>query len=212
MQWTKMAVAALAVTAASPAMAQVELKVGGVGFAMALPGGYCVPSHPDDVARMKFAESLDGDHVTLVSLVPCKRGDMTDYILIKAPKRAVNQTVTLDQLMRQIGPEFDRQNGNNIAIPATEAKLGGALSAQHGESVDVALALGPRGRDKSCAYIGGTVRSDGLAGNVVAVGGCITAIGGRMLMVTLYGAGDKPETVSRLLRNSRAIALTIKPK
>jgi hypothetical protein len=211
MHCLKMLAAMVSLALASPALAQVKFSVGGVNYTMPLPAGYCPPAHPDDVKRMDFAASLDTEHVTLASLVRCKRDNATDYILIKTPKGNVNLTVTLEQLMREAGPVFDQMEGQNVAVPDAEQNLGQAIGRETGRETDVAMAVGPRGRDARCLYIGGTVRSQGLAGGTIALGGCISATGGRMLMLAVYGQGDKPETVRALMRQSRALIETIKP-
>lgn len=214
MHWLKRAATVVAVAAASPALAQnADFRVGDVSFTLPLPKGYCVPTRGNDVYRTNFAASLDKQNVTALSIVPCaENADPLDYMLIKAPIAMVNADVTMPQLLSMLGPEFDKPEGADIPLPGTEKTVGDALTEHAGAPVEVSMAIGPRGHDDRCAYIGGLARVEGMADGGMAVGGCVTVAGGRMLMVFVYSRGSDASAVRALLPRARALALSVKVK
>ena len=189
-------------------------QVGGVNFAMQLPSGYCLPTG-QHAALAQLLAATDPTNVTDVALFRCGAPvitDADDYTIIKTPVRVLTETVTRQQVLESVGAEFDKPefavllksgaidkqvaDNFNKAVPA-DAKFDGALR--------------PLGRDDTCAYIGGTVAVEGKGLRYTqAVGGCITSIGGRVVLIFRYGIKTGTEDVLQLLRESKALVATIK--
>lgn len=208
MRWLTMA-AVMAVATASPAMAQsADFRVGAVRYTMALPKGYCEPTRAEDVSRMHFAASNDKVGMTALSLVPCEPGDLSDYILVKAPLSMVDTPMTVAQLQKEAGAEFDQQG--DVPLDGLEQDLSSAASERSGQKVEMKTAIGPRGRDDICLYLGGTATFEGIA--TLSMGGCMTSVGDRVVVIFVYGPGDDAATVRTLMARSRALAQAIRVK
>jgi hypothetical protein len=208
---------ATALPAAPPAPMDASFRVGTVAFEMPLPSGYCLPRGLQiDVAQLVAAG--DSENVTNLTLFPCDDpvegpdlGAGNDYILIKTPKQALIAEVSRVELLRGLGQAFE-----NPAF--TEALASGKLLKDAGKgvgdvvgtTVDLSGDVAPRGKDDFCAYLGGTMAvASSIKSYTVAVGGCITAVGGRVLSVYWYGADEGPASVARLLVKAKGLARTI---
>ena len=87
----------------------------------------------------------------------------------------------------------------------------GSLSDTMGTKVDLSGEIKPRGADDSCVYMGGEVTvSSAVATYPIAVGGCGTTVGGKMLFVYSYDDPAKPNAVAAQLRRVRAIVDQLK--
>ena len=212
-----MALAALASIAAAPQGdgRVADFRVGGVSFAVPMPEGYCLPvERQADVAQL--LASMDTENVTDVTLMRCNvalNKGTNDYTIIKTPRRALMVTMSRPQLLISIGQAFD----NPVAVAgATDQKSLDAAAKNFSDTFGTKVSLSgdfvPRGKDEVCGYMAGVLRFESPRLSYdQPVAACLTAVGGRMLMI--YRAGLKGDDASmlQLMRETRAIALTIKP-
>ncbi len=208
---TAAAIAALGLVAAAPA-GRATFDVGGVKLSLPLPASYCEPSGPMTALAQTVA-AADPDNVTDLTLYKCDAtpDDLGDYVLIKTPVRVLGMTVDRPTLLAQIGPEFDK------GPPVDNKKLGddvaSSLDRVSGTKAKVATQMSVRGHDDVCGYVGGSAQLSNSSRSVnVAVGGCITAAGGRIVQVFRYTMYRDPSDIDRMMKDARAIALTIGPQ
>jgi hypothetical protein len=87
---------------------------------------------------------------------------------------------------------------------------GKGVSDAIGMAVDLSGNVAPRGKDEVCAYLGGTMAvASRMSSYTLAVGTCVTAVGGRAMSVNWYGSDERPAGVARLLAKAKGLALTI---
>jgi hypothetical protein len=207
-----------ALPAAPPVPAEASFQVGGIGFQMPLPSGYCLPRGAQvEIARLVAAG--DTQNVTNLTLFPCNApveaedlGEQKDYILIKTPKQAVNAEVTREALLQGMGEAFESPAFTQAMASGQFLKEAGkGVSDVVGRKVDLSGTVAPRGKDDVCAYLGGTmVVTSTIKSYTLAVGACITAVGGRILTVYWYGADERPSGVARLLVKTKGLARTVR--
>jgi hypothetical protein len=183
-----------------------------------LPAGYCEPTGADiDLAQVVAAG--DNDNVTHLSLYPCNvqaskapLGTFKDYIVVKTPRQALLVAVGREELLRSLGEEFE-----NPAF--AEAVASGRImdESEAGPSkvlmtkLDLSGSVAPRGKDEMCAYVGGLLTvSSSVVTYTLAVGGCMTSVGERVLAIYYYGPDQSPSGVARLLMRSKEFAKSIK--
>jgi hypothetical protein len=208
---------AATLSAAPPAPPEASFRVGGVAFGLPLPKGYCLPRGQQvDIARLVAAGDLR--NVTHLTLFPCDApvdaaglSAQRDYILIKTPKEVLNVQLTREALLQGLGEAFENPAfAQALASGQLLKDAGKGVSDVIGTPIDLSGNIAPRGKDDVCAYLGGTV---GIASRTnsytLAVGTCITAVGGRAISVNWYGSDERPAGVARLLANSKGLALTI---
>lgn len=199
------------------AAAQASFSVGGVEFGLPLPSGYCLPRGQQvDIARLVAAG--DTANVTHLTLFPCDAaldasglGAQKDYILIKTPKQALSAQVTRDELLKGLGDAFESPAFTQaLASGELLKEAGKGVSNAVGRTVDLSGNVAPRGKDDLCAYLGGVMAvASSVKSYTLAVGTCITAIGGRVLSVYWYGSNERPAGVARLLVRAKGLAQTI---
>ena len=205
---------------AQPAPRETSFAVGGVTFQLPLPQGYCLPRGQQvDIARLVAAGDTQND--THLTLFPCNApadaaglGTQEDYILIKTPKQAVNAQVTREALLQGLGEAFDSPAfAQAMASGQLLKESEQGVSNVVGTKVDLSGTVAPRGKDDVCAYLGGTLAvASRLASYTLAVGTCVTAVGGRVLSVYWYGSDERPAGVARLLVKAKGLAQTIRTR
>ncbi|HEX9963564.1 MAG TPA: hypothetical protein VGB04_01105 [Allosphingosinicella sp.] len=203
--------------AAGSASGEASFSVGGVEFRLPLPSGYCLPrGQQADVARLVAAG--DTANATHLTLFPCDAavdasglGDQKDYILIKTPKQALNAQVTREELLLGLGEAFESPAfAQALASGQLLKEAGKGVSNVAGRTVDLSGNVAPRGKDELCAYLGGVMAvASSVKSYTLAVGTCITAVGGRVLSVYWYGSDERPTGVARLLVKTKGLAQTI---
>ncbi len=198
------AVMPTAALAANP----VNFAVGDVAITGSSPEGYCTPT-----GRAKLAADLlatgDRENLTPAMFVRCELRDSAkdmkyDYYLIKSPRAAMPPMTRADFIAMMV---------RELALPAYQdgdATFGAVeegLSDAMGTKVDLSGAIKPRGNDNVCIYLGGEVTvTSAIATYPIAVGGCGTIVGGKMLFVYSYDDPAKPNSVAVQLRRARALA------
>jgi hypothetical protein len=210
---------AAALCAAPAAAAEATFRMGGVGFRLPLPAGYCLPRGLQvDIAQLVAAG--DNGNVTHLTLFPCDApldgaglSSQKDYILIKTPKPALIIPMGREELLKGLGEAFENPaftqalNSGQLLEDASKG-VGEVL----GSKVDLSGDVAPRGKDDVCAYLGGTMAVAAPAQGrsyTLAVGTCVTAIGGRMMAIYWYGPDEGPASVARLLVRAKDLARTI---
>lgn len=207
-----MAAALIALPAAADDAAPATFRVGGVVFSVPRPPGYCLPQGKQiDVAQLVAA--ADTNSTTDLGLFPCN-GEVIagagDYTLIKTPNTMLIATVTRQQLFDTLGAAFDNPKFAELMNKTVEKNVADDLNKVIPLAAKVGNALKPLGRDETCAYIGGTITFDATNMHYVqALGGCITVVGGRALMISRYGKKTGASDILQLLRESKALALSI---
>lgn len=206
--------AAVAIAMASPAQAQetAEFSVGGVRFELALPDGFCLPTGDAAVAAAVLA-SADTMNVTLLTVVKCEGEPFeNDYFALKSPISTVGMTIERDDFLKMMEPEFGTARNDGAFAGATD-QAADLLSDRLGQRITMQGKIEPLGMDDFCVYLGGNLAVQGPGESYAgALGGCITAIGGKIVSAISVGRGDVPADVARHLRFSRMIAERIRVK
>jgi hypothetical protein len=207
-RWGLLAVAGAAMPAAALAANPVNFAIDDVAITGSSPEGYCTPT-----GRAKLATDLlakgDLENLTPAMFVRCELRDSAkdmkyDYYLIKSPRAAMPAMARADfiaMMVKELAlPAY--QNGD-----ATFGEVEKGLSDAMGTKVDLSGAIKPRGNDNVCIYLGGEVTvASAIATYPIAVGGCGTIVGGKMLFVYSYDDPAKPNSVAVQLRRARALA------
>jgi hypothetical protein len=208
-----MATACLAATAAA---AQTKPEVGsfrisGVSFEMPAPPGYCLPKGKDvDVAQLLAAG--DTQNVTHLTLVRCSADSPNDYILVKTPTGALLADVGREDALKALAAAFDEPAlKDKFSSGKILAEAGEAISGTLHRKVDITGEVKPAGRDQACAYMGGTTDVKAPETSYrVSVGGCITAVGRRIVSLFVYGPDKGASGVTALLGRARQLMETIR--
>lgn len=208
--------ATLAASTAGAAVtpAPSTFRIGGVDFALPLPTGYCVPQGKQiDIAQLIAA--ADPNSVTHLTLMKCGVEITTganDYTLIKTPKTALVAAVDRPTLLASLGAEFDKpETLKYLQSDAFDKKVSEDAGKVIPGKPQFTGDIKPLGRDDVCAYLGGTTKVVGNGASYSqAVGTCITSIGKRVVVVNRYGIRADEAGVAILLRQAKALALTIK--
>lgn len=211
---------AMAVAAAAPTAGAREsftLEIGGKQLTAPVPEGYCIPKGKDKEAAEMFARG-DTQNFTPVTLIRCDRqnhpqGFGPDYFLIKTPRETVGAVIERAEFLKLMEAEMGKaewQSGER-----TDALLENAskeVSSAVGTNVAISGALRPRGVDKSCAYLGGTlnVATENQTLPVLA-GACLTSVAGKLLSVNAYGEAKPPADAAGQMRRARDLAMQLKP-
>lgn len=211
-RWMMAAAGLAAMPAAVCAAAPMEFVVNDVAIVVGIPDGYCAPTGANRVAADMLAQS-DSQNRTPVTLVRCDRRDKPegmryDYYLVKTPRVAPPAMTRAD---------FIAMMTKELALPVYQdgkAPLEGVedgLSKTLGTRVDLSGAIKPRGADDVCVYLGGEVQvTSALASYPIAVGGCGTIVGGKLIYVYSYDDSAKPGSVAAQIRRTRALAETLR--
>lgn len=206
-----LAAATATMSTAALAADPVSFTLGDVAITGSSPEGYCTPTGSAKRAADLLAKG-DLENLTATMLVRCEQRDSAkdmkyDYYLIKSPRAA------FEPMSRA---RFIALMVKELALPQHQdgtAVLGNAedgLSAAMGTKVDLSGSVKPRGNDNVCIYMGGEVTvTSAVATYPIAVGGCGTMVGGKMLFVYSYDDPAKPNGVAVQLRRARALADTL---
>ena len=211
--WLKTIIAVAGVTAASSAIAASPLtfSVGDVAMKGSIPDGYCLPT-----GRAKQAADLlakgDVENQTPAMLVRCEHSEDAkdlkyDYYLIKAPRAdfpAMTRADFIAMMVKELALPIYKDGGASLG------KAEEGLSDAMGTKVDLSGEIKPRGNDNVCIYLGGEIKvASAVATYPIAVGGCGTIVGGKMLFVYSYDDPAKANSVAVQLRRARALADTL---
>lgn len=207
--------AAFAVT--MPAVAAdttiVPFLIGGVALELPTPAGYCVPTG-QEAAVAQLVAAADNVNVTDLTLVRCgadAQAALEDYSIIKTPTRSLLATVSRDELLAALSAEFDKPEFKEFlskqVMPSTEKQY-----RDLGAEITMSGSPRPLGRDDVCAYMGGEITPADKSGKTypTLMGGCITAVGGKVISVFRYVVPGKGKDVGALLREARALALQVR--
>jgi hypothetical protein len=187
-----------------------DFRVGGVAFSMQIPDGYCLPSGKmADIAQLLAA----GDTVNTTDLMLTRcDGEVlkwaNDYTFVKTPSTALLATVDRATLLTQLGLAF----GKTLDTKSWRDTAAKSMSDITGTKIDISGTFAPRGKDDMCGYMAGVLHYDtpGISyDQPIAV--CITAIGGRVLSIFRTGTKSDEAGILSLMRETRALAQTIKP-
>lgn len=208
---------AATLSAAPTASPEASFALAGAAFRVLLPTGYCLPRGQQvDIARL--VASGDVRNVTHLTLFPCDApvdaaglSAQRDYILIKTPKEVLNVQLSREELLRGLGEAFDNPAfAQALASGQLLKDAGKGVSDVIGTPIDLSGNVAPRGKDDVCAYLGGTMAiASRTHSYTLAVGTCVTAVGGRAISVNWYGSDESPAGVARLLAKAKGLALTI---
>ena len=209
------AIAAMVATMPAPAASDriADFRVGGVSFSLPLPTGYCLPIGAQaDIAQVLAA--ADTVNVTVLTLNRCDGAVVKgagDYTLIKAPISTLVRTIDRATLIDELGKAFADTDAMKALRDKSVNDAAGSLEKLGGPKLNMTGGLLPRGRDEVCGYMGGASHvASGAIEYDQAVGSCITAVGGRVIVIHRYGTRVDDTGVLKLMREARAMALSIK--
>ncbi|RYD96724.1 MAG: hypothetical protein EOP61_17590 [Sphingomonadales bacterium] len=192
-------------------------KIGAVAIEAPIPAGFCLPSG-DAIAKAQLGAASDTGNTTHATLYACAQMQgsdrINDYFLIKTPKDLLDVKLTrgevLDALTKELeDPNFSEEKLSRDA--GAEASKG--ISEASGTQTTVTTDIRPLGRDKDCAYMGGIVAATTAEGSfALNVGGCVTAVGDRLVMVFRYAKGTTRAAATALLPDARKLAMALRVK
>jgi hypothetical protein len=191
----------------------IGFMVGTASFELPTPSTYCVPVGKEAAVAQLMAAG-DNLNVTMVTLFSCKTEGPRekDYTLIKTPKNLLMATVSLSDLLANVGAEFDKPEFKKFLKDDVGIQSSAALGETIGANVKVSSGLQPLGKDDVCAYLGGTISiTVGSKSYDQPVAACITVVEGRVLTTYRYGPDASVAGVAALAKQARALALTIRP-
>lgn len=209
-----MAAALAMMPGAAIAAGPMNFSVDEVAMTGSIPADYCLPAGKHKAAAELLAKG-DPENVTPVMLIRCDQQDADsvryDYYLIKAPRKPM-ATMKRSEFIAMMAKEFalpTYQSGASGKASLNDAA--GNLTDTFGTKVDLSGEIKPRGTDSVCVYLGGSVNvSSAVASYPIAVGGCGTIVGGKMLFVYSYDDPTKGDGVATQLRRARAVADRLK--
>jgi hypothetical protein len=193
----KFATVAAAIAAGSLLVSSPALGDGGTfsmptgGYKVSLPDGYCTPTGQYDAAA-KIAAAADSQNLTDFSFYLCAEmagsKAVTSWGMIKTPLETLKEkTPSRAELIGQVSSQVD---------PATLKALNDKASQEAQSQVhniygnDVKIGLDAKGVDSDSAgvYFAGTISSSDSTGTTTsAIAYSLTAAGGNVFMIYLYG-------------------------
>lgn len=189
----------------------------GTEFTMRLPEGYCLPEgKANDVAQLLAA--ADNVNVTHLTAVRCHSvadpAALTDYILLKSPKVALTTIIGREMLVKTMGVEFDKPEFlSALNLDKMNGEVSTALSNVFNQKVNIDGQIQPLGKDAACAFLGGTISIKGLQGEYKSsMGGCITSVSDRVLVLYWYGPDKGAAGVADLIVKVRGLVERIEGK
>lgn len=198
------------------AQTKASFTVGSVAIDASLPSGFCLPTG-SAVAKADLGVRSDPEnrtHLTVYSCAQMAKDTITDYFLVKTPNNLLNTPLTREAVLASLTAEMSDPNFSAEKL-STEAgdKATKSISEASGSQTNVTTDIRPLGRDKDCAYMGGVVAAN-TNGVVFSlnVGGCITAVGDRVMMVFRYAKGTSVTDAAKLLPEARKFAMAMKTK
>jgi hypothetical protein len=201
-------------TRAAPSPATASFRIGGVAYRLEIPPGYCMPQGRDlEVSRaIDAADDRNVAHLTLVACGKAGVESSDDYFVVMTPKSALFATVERDAFLNGLGAAFDDPKFTAF-ITSRELydEVGRKGGAALGASLNLTGDIRPLGKDQMCAYMGGTMQARMETGSYeMAMGACMTAVGGRALGVCFYGRDTSSAAVTALLMRSKHVAEAIR--
>lgn len=206
---------AMAAAGANDTPREAKFTVADVQLMLPLPAGYCEPSGKG-VMVAQMIGAADSQNVTDLAVFRCDEAfapGVGDYTLIKTVKTLLVMKLDRTDFLKQLGDAFN-QPALIAALEsdATMAKPSEDIGTVLGTKVTLQNALKPMGHDDVCAYMGGAVTLNAQAITFTQpLGMCMTVVGGKMLSIIRYGKDGSPAGVRALMRETRAIALSIHP-
>ncbi|MDR6833575.1 MULTISPECIES: hypothetical protein [unclassified Sphingopyxis] len=209
----KALIAVTATAAASSALAASPLNftIDDVAITGRGPDGYCLPTGQAKQAADLLAKG-DLENETPAMLIRCEHRDSAkdlkyDYYLIKSPRAefpAMTRADFIAMMVKELALPIYKDG--TVALGSAEEGLSDAM----GTKVDLSGEIRPRGNDNVCIYMGGEIKvASAIATYPIAVGGCGTIVGGKMLFVYSYDDPAKANSVAVQLRRARALADTL---
>lgn len=197
--------------AAAQTSTTVDFSIGTVRLQARLPAGFCIPTGAAATAAQRVAAG-DPEQETVLTLYPCSdmRGQgVAEYYLVKVPKTALNSPTTRAEMIAQVTAELTDPNFSAERLSENASRdASKSVTEAQGQSTEIRTDLRPLGRDKDCAYMGGRVDLSTSTQRLSAlVGGCISAVGGRMIFIFRYGPGNFVPDSAKLLPKTRELLL-----
>lgn len=202
--------------AAAQTSTTVDFSIGTVRLQARLPAGFCIPTGAATAAAQRVAAG-DPEQETVLTLYPCSdmRGQgVSEYYLVKVPKTALHTPITRTDLIAQVTAELADPNFSAERLSEDASRdASKSVSEAQGQTTQIKTDLRPLGRDKDCAYIGGRVDLSTATQQLSSlVGGCISAVGNRMIFIFRYGPGNFVPDSAKLLPKTRELLLSITPR
>jgi hypothetical protein len=192
----------------------VDFRIGGVDFSLPIPDGYCKPAGKGlDVAQaMAATDDLNVTHLLLQNCDP-KLSDV-DYFILKTPKNALLVNAPRAELLSAMQAEISKPiNQEEIFGDKMNQQASAGFDRVFNMKIDMDAAIGPRGYDDTCAYIGGYISYTNITEPYkIAIGMCFTSINSKIMTVNVYGQPKDQTDVARLLARSKLIATSITSK
>jgi len=208
------AAVALAVVLAAPAAAQpAAFEAGGVRYAIPAPPGYCSKGPAID-AYYVTQRRHNPDAVPDAVFARCGVAELIPLDLF-AVKVRTDMRIERDALLAQIRAEMPEAMRKETLIPDAVAR---DMERRAGEAFDTRVSLNagikPIGVDDFCGYIAGVIRLQYEGGDPMnmAMGGCVTAIGGRPVYVFRYLSDVDAATAARELPALKRFAQSIQAR
>jgi hypothetical protein len=200
---------------AQQAPATARFNVGSVAMDAKLPAGFCEPSGAA-IAAARLTAASDPGNATDLTLYPCTdtSGAPPEYFLVKTPRNLLDTAMTREELLKALTAELEDPSFSAEKLSSeANSSASDSVSKASGVQVQVKTDIRPLGRDGECAYMGGVVAlTAGSQSGSVNVGGCITAVGNRVVMVFYYRAGSNIAEAAKLLPAAKALAMAITPR
>ena len=193
-----------------------SFNIGSVAVDLTIPAGFCAPTGS---AVHKAAVGVASDkenttHLTLYACAQMENATISDYFLIKTPSTLLNTPATREEVLTALTAEMSDPSfsAENLSSDAGD-KATKSISEASGTATKITTDIRPLGRDKDCAYMGGIVNASTEAGVFsLNVGGCITAVGNRLVMVFRYTKGTTTAAAAKLLPDARKLAMALRAK
>lgn len=206
-----LALATLPPASLAPAAAEADFKIGPVALSATIPAGYCLPEGDDATAAQMIA-AADRSNATLLTVNSCTKGEAwKNYFLVKVPVQLIPLTVTNAQLQAELGPALDQAIESDEVSKSVSESTSGTL----GTEVQVKGQIKGYGKDETCLYLGGVmdaaVPKTGLK-YTLAVVGCMTVVGGKVVTVYRYAPGTTEADILALRPSTLAFAQGIRTK
>jgi len=218
MKFVYLAATATALLFAGEAAAQTKasFNIGSVAIEVPLPAGFCLPSG-SAVAKADLGVRSDPDNATHVTVYACAQMEsptITDYFLVKTPKKYLETPIGREAVLAALTAELEDPNFSTEKLSSEAGtKATRSISEASGTPTRITTDIRPLGRDTDCAYMGGIVAAD-INGSqfVLNVAGCITSVGDRLVMAFRYTRGTKVADAAKLLPEARKFAMSMRVK
>lgn len=153
------------------------------------------------------ADTANVTHLTINACDPQAR--WTDYFIVKTPVTLLSATITNEAFQKAMEPVFAKRVDTTKAIADTGKRTSEILQTE----TEIKGNIVPVGKDETCIYFGGVIdvtQPTQAISYTLAVVGCMTVIGGKVVTVYRYGRGTDIEHVKVLMPSARLFANGIK--